>query len=90
VPTAFMNWSSLLVGTIDSRSSDSDSGLDIEHRTILPTSTNSRLGSSGLPSTFLMCRHHEGWEIRVAFCPAAIKRRRVWGIQGCICLDAFS
>ena len=25
-----------------------------------------------------MCRHREGWVIRVAFCAAAIKRRRVW------------
>ena len=38
----------------------------------------------------LMCGHREGWVIRVAFCPAAIKRRRVWGIQECIGLDAFN
>ena len=34
------------------------------------------------PSTLLMCRHREGWVIRVAFLPATIKRRRVWAFRG--------
>jgi hypothetical protein len=90
VSTAFMNWRSLLVGTIDSRNTIRAAAWTLSTERSYPLQRTADSALSGFRSTLLMCRHREGWVIRVAFCPAAIKRRGVWGIQRCFSLDALN